>query len=222
MIFPEFVTACTEKAIREGIAAGEVVVPANVSFAAVAAITSASLIPVVVDIRPGLYVLDERVGAAMVGSTVGIMAPWTFGNAPDLTSIRRHAAAHDEALIWSPAREGSAVNVERFWELYEVCAPHARWVTGPEQIEGTQPAWDVFPLVVNDPDKRMGLLMALQECGATIMTANVTEDPRMAEMGTWGKIGDLPGANAAQRGGLVLPLTADPATVGRVLGEAAP
>jgi dTDP-4-amino-4,6-dideoxygalactose transaminase len=185
----------------------------------VAAVTSANLVPVIVDIRPGLYVLDDRAGAAMVGSTVGMLAPWTFGNAPDLTNLQRLAKAH-EVDVWTETWKWTDPAERRFWDLYEVCGEHADWLTLPERLEDQHPAWRAFPLIANDPDKRMGLLMALESEGATIMSANVTEDPRMAEVGAWIKSGALAGAGTAQRGGFVLPLTASPVTVGRILGEA--
>jgi hypothetical protein len=92
---------------------GEVIVPATIDFPILQAISAADLVPVLVDVRPGLYVAEaERVVPAICEKTVGVILPWTYGNCPDLQYIAPACALY-EVAYWSEPPPSRIVGLDR-------------------------------------------------------------------------------------------------------------
>jgi dTDP-4-amino-4,6-dideoxygalactose transaminase len=83
--------------------AGELIVPATADLAILQAISAADYVPVLVDVRPGLYVAEaERACPAMCERTVGVVLPWTYGNQPDTRYVTPACAIHECAWFSQP------------------------------------------------------------------------------------------------------------------------
>jgi hypothetical protein len=187
--------------------AGEVIVPATIDFPILQAISAADLVPVLVDIRPGLYVAEaERVVPALCERTVGVILPWTYGNAPDLEYIRPACALY-EVAVWS---EPPPVWAQKalYDALYDrlSCRPDAHGLL-PSTLCQEPPRWTRMPLMAVDEAARRRILDCLQEVhfDAHPMRGAPTDD-EYAQLGTHMVCGQLTGAKDIGARGFTVPL----------------
>ena len=187
--------------------AGEVIVPATVDFGVLEALSSRDLVPMLVDVRPCLYVAEaERVCPAMTERTVGVYLPWTFGNVPDWRHIEPACRLHGISL-YSPKPHEWPVST-LFWEAYEALGSYATSIGLPEHLEDTEPRWSCLPLLAIDAPARERLVIRLAAHGAAPMASLITDNPRMGSLGPWGECGKLTGARAIAERGFTVPLVA--------------
>lgn len=152
----------------------EVIVPATVDVETLAVLTQRNLIPVLVEIRAPLYVMEAQYAfPAFTSRTVGCVLPWTYGNMPEVSALKAACVVHDVA-VHSPEPTGNAA---AFWRLYDALtgAILARKVTPPDKLEDCDPPWTHMPLLAPDRETRDRLVAALAAYGVTAMAGHVTQ-----------------------------------------------
>ncbi len=183
---------------------GEVVVPATIDFWVLDAISAAEYVPVLTDVRPGVYVAEaESIVPALIGRAVGTILPWTHGNAPDLEHITPACDVH-EAAIWS---EPPPVWAQRslYLALYDLCSQHMDKVTLPQHLCQAEPRWTCLPLLARDALLRDRYIEAIP--GAKAMRG-VPTDAERAQLGPNIIPDHLPGARDIGARGFTVPLVA--------------
>jgi dTDP-4-amino-4,6-dideoxygalactose transaminase len=190
--------------------APEVILPANVPFSVVEAVTAAHLVPVFIDIRPGLYVAeagDQRTGAGVIPQittqTAAVYLPHTYGNVPELEPIRAACRVHEVPLLTDDPPASDCMDA--FRRLYDGLAFQANVVTFPEHLPDTDWRMTAFPLTL----RKQVRSTVLGNCvGIKVLAArgDVTQDDRMAQCGTWIAAGDLAGARTIHEQAIVVPL----------------
>jgi hypothetical protein len=212
MTFDAWLQTLGAKAQREHTVCGEVIVPANVSPGIVQAICDANLVPVICDVTPGCYVLEaQHMWRAVIERTVGIYAPWMYGNVPDLANLRKFTDTFG-VEVYAPKPGWLGEKWRTFDPLYEVAARYVQHVATPATVldTGHDPNWLMFPLVFDVPER----LAIFREVARTAyldgMLGDVTADAAGDTWGAWVKVGDLPGAQQCGTCGVLVGLSTPP------------